>query len=350
MRSDVARDEMPKPRSRRPLDFALMTPATRVVEELLGLVANDRLVVVHDRANVELALAFEHAAVERQAKVTCLDWQELASRPWTACHPTIERALSQCTTSILCISNEEGEYDARHGLVAAATRARARHVHMVGTSRLAFLAATSASSARIFSLTRDIRLAMRPTSRISARSVSGTRLEVEMAPHLRWFSNGDAVRPGQWINVPFGALVTTPYLASGVFAADAAVGGGTGARAGLLARKPIKLTFDGGRLKSVDCNDVALKRYVEGFAASGPNRDRLGLVSLGTNLGILTPLGEIIHDENLPGIHVALGEPFPAQSGATWTAHGQLAFASASSDVDLDGTPLIRLGRYVRFV
>ena len=155
-------------------------------------------------------------------------------------------------------------------------------------------------------------------------------------------ASGSTSRSARWS--------TSPHAANGVFVADAAVGGGTGARTGLLARKPIKLTFEGGRLKGVDCNDLTLKRYVEGFASSGANRDRLGLVSLGTNLGILTPLGEIIHDENLPGIHVALGEPFAAQSGATWSAHGQLAFAAASTDVDLDGAPLIRLGRYVRFV
>ncbi|HVY48516.1 MAG TPA: hypothetical protein VHB21_21655, partial [Minicystis sp.] len=274
----------------------------------------------------------------------------VAPRPWTTLPASIERALAACTTSLLCISNEDGEYDGRAAFVAAAMAARARHVHMVGTSRRAFLASMTASSARVFALARDVRMAMRPTSRVSARSASGTRLDIEMAPHLRWFTNGDAVRPGQWINVPFGAVVASPHQVNGVYVADAAVGGGPGARAGLLADKPIRLTFENGRLRGVEARDLALKRYVEAFAASGPNRDRVGLVSVGANLGILTPLGEIIHDENLPGLHVALGETFPGQSGATWTAHGQLAFAAASSDVDVDGVPLVRHARFVRFV
>src|SRR5262249_23160168 len=53
--------------SRAPLDFGLMTPVARVVEELLVLVPGERLVVVHDLVNTELAMAFEHAAVERGA-------------------------------------------------------------------------------------------------------------------------------------------------------------------------------------------------------------------------------------------------------------------------------------------
>ena len=52
----------------------------------------------------------------------------------------------------------------------------------------------------------------------------------------------------------------------------------------------------------------------------------------------------------MPGVHLGLGDPMSPQSGATWTAHGQLSFSMADADVDLDGVPLIRRGRYVRFV
>ena len=64
----------------------------------------------------------------------------------------------------------------------------------------------------------------------------------------------------------------------------------------------------------------------------------------------MAPLGEIIHDENMPGVHLSLGETFQQRTGATWAAHGQLAFAAGELDVDLDGQPLVRHGRYVRFV
>jgi aminopeptidase len=344
--------ESNKPRSRPPaqVDFGLMTPARRVVEELLGVEGGERLVVVHDTANAEVAIAFEHAGLDRRAEVQRIDWEATAERPWSNLPPSLQAAIGQAAATILLVSSEDGEYNARLGFVNAVAAARARHVHMVGTSRRAFLASMTASTARIFALTRELRLAMRPSSRLSLKTALGTHLEVEMAPHLRWFANGNVVRPGQWINVPFGAIVSSPHVVSGVYVADAAVGGGAGARAGLLSNRPVRLVFEAGRLRSVECRDAALQQYVERFVAEGKNRDKVGLLSVGTNMGILSPIGEIVHDENMPGLHLALGETFPAQTGALWSAHGQLAFAAGSCDLDLDGQPLVRHGRYVRFV
>jgi leucyl aminopeptidase (aminopeptidase T) len=123
-----------------------------------------------------------------------------------------------------------------------------------------------------------------------------------------------------------------------------------GARAGLLTARPIRIALAGGRVKAVECRDASLREYVMRFVSESQGHERVGLVGLGANLGILSPLGEIIHDENMPGVHLALGEPFAPRTGATWTSHGQLAFAISEADVDLDGQPLIRHGRYVRFV
>jgi leucyl aminopeptidase (aminopeptidase T) len=332
------------------LDFGLMTPAARVIEELLVIAPEERLVVVHDRVNGDLARAFEHAGIDQKAQVERIDMEGLAARPWTTCPGDVLRALSKAAASILAVSSEDGEYNARHAIAAAAMAARARHVHMVGVSRRAFIGSMMASSARVFDLIDSVRGAIRPTSRISVKTTAGTSVEIELAPHLRWFANGHAVRPGQWINVPYGALVSSPVSVNGVYVVDAAVGGGLGARAGLLSPRPIRIVLENGRVKSVESRDVALREYVERFVAEGQGHDRIGLVGLGTNIGILSPLGEIIHDENIPGVHLALGDPMPARTGATWSSHGQLAFAIAESDVDLDGQPLVRRGRYVRFV
>lgn len=334
----------------RNIDFGLMTPAARVVDEILAIDWDERVLVVHDHNSEQIGRAFEHAALERRAIVERIDWEGLAPRPWQGCPAPILEALAASAASILVVSTEEGEYDARHAFVAAVAASRVRHVHIVGTSRRALLGSITASSSRVFELTEMVRKQMRPQTKLVARNPAGTSLEVEMAPHLRWFKNGDVVRAGTWINVPYGALVTSPHTANGVYVADAALGGGLGAKVGLLTARPIRLNIEAGRVRSVECPDMALKSYVERFIADGNNRDRIGLLSLGTNIGIQSPLGEIVHDENMPGLHVALGDAFGARTGATWSAHGQLAFAHTSGDLDLDGEPIVRSGRYVRFV
>src|SRR5262249_380120 len=148
---------------------------------------------------------------------------------------------------------EDGEYNARAAFVQAAMAARAKHVHMVGVSRRAFTAAMASPVARIFELVASLKAAMRPTSKLIVRSAQGTNAEIDMGPHLRWFANGNVVRPGQWINVPHGALVTSPASVNGVYVVDASIGGALGARTGSLASRPIRIVFEAGRVKSVDC-------------------------------------------------------------------------------------------------
>jgi len=75
--------------------------------------------------------------------------------------------------------------------------------------------------------------------------------------------------------------------------------------------------------------------------------DRVGLIVLGTNVGMRDPVGEILCDQNLPGMHLGLGTTWQSETGASWDAQGQLILAASYCDLDLDGAPLVRGGRYL---
>jgi len=327
-----------------------MTPAARVLQELLVVKPGERLVILHDAANTGLALAFEHAASEAGVLPSRFDLEELAPRPWTTCPKVALEALRGAGATILAVRPEEGEYECRAAIVQAARLAQARHAHMVGVSRRTFVESMAAPVARVVGLLDALKAAMQPSSKITARSPAGTRVDIEMAPHLRWEASGGVVRPGAWINVPYGQLFSSPASIRGVYVANASMGGPVGARAGTLSSKPIKLVLEAGRVKSVECADRSLQVHVERFIAEGDGHDRVGCVNLGANIGIVAPAGEMLNDEHMPGLHLTLGDNYRDKTGAVWTARGQLAFMMSESDVDLDGVPLIRRGRYVRFV
>ena len=195
-------------------------------------------------------------------------------------------------------------------------------------------------------LIRALSAAMRPTTRLAVRSAAGTDLQITTAPHLHWFANGAVLSPGHWVTVPYGAVLTSPATVHGTYVVDASVAGGFG----LLSRRPIRLVIDQSVVRSVECSDAAIQRHVERFVSGGNGCEKVGLLGLGANVGIPQPLGELHYDVNMPGVHLSLGETFPLETGASWRARGQLGFAMADADVDLDGAPLIRRGRYVRFV
>ncbi|HSN96745.1 MAG TPA: hypothetical protein VLS89_00560, partial [Candidatus Nanopelagicales bacterium] len=83
------------------LDFGLMTPAARVVEELLSVRPTDRVVIVHDEANADVAVAFEHATAERGALVERLAWGREEHRPLPACPRDVLSAVRGATATVL---------------------------------------------------------------------------------------------------------------------------------------------------------------------------------------------------------------------------------------------------------
>src|SRR6185436_5471387 len=154
--------------------------------------------------------AVEQVVIEQHANATRLEAAAVASRPWHRCPAAVLSALRNADASVLALSDEEGEHEARYALVSAAAAARTRHVQMVGTSRKAFMASMIVSPERVFTILEALRGAMRPNSKFSVRSATGTQIEIELAPHMRWSVDGSIVRPGQWTQLPYGALIICP--------------------------------------------------------------------------------------------------------------------------------------------
>jgi leucyl aminopeptidase (aminopeptidase T) len=209
------------------------------------------------------------------------------------------------------------------------------------------LAGFSVDPTRILDATRAVRMRVRPNSVLHARTTSGTDLHVKLTPAHRWAEHVGVIRPGRWENLPSGELMTAPQHVSGVFVCDASSGGPFGAAAGLLTRSPVRLEIEDGAVKSFSCSDANMHRGIEAFLAQDRFCANVGTIILGTNVGLLQPIGELVCDQNLPALHITLGSTFPDATGAPSMTSHQLSLTSSGGDVDLDGAPLLRNGRYM---
>jgi leucyl aminopeptidase (aminopeptidase T) len=218
---------------------------------------------------------------------------------------------------------------------------------MIGVGRRTLLAGFSVDSQRILDATRAVRTRLRPDSVLRLRSPAGSDLEVKLHPDHRWQERVGLIRPGRWENLPGGELFTCPGDVNGVFVADASMGGALGAAAGELARSPVRVEIRGGALKAVQCVDRALASSVESHLRAERNAEKVGLVIVGTNVGMREATGEVVSDQNLPGLHVAFGATYAEQTGASWDAPMQLMMTATNADLDLDGAPVVRQGRYL---
>jgi len=344
----------PPPRSKTPfnlrlnaLDFDLAQAARRVVEGSLGVVAGDRIVIIIDEAREALGAALSEAAlaVGGQPEVAMLD--RLGRRPLRAVPPALKALLRNTQASVLLVSVEDGEWEMRLELVNSVTELQLRHAHMVGLGRKAMLTGFSVDPQRVLDATRAVRMRLRPDSVMHLRSPIGSDLIVKLDPAARWQERVGLIRPGRWENLPSGELFTCPGDVNGVFVANASLGGSLGAAAGVIERTPVRFEIKAGVCKGVQSADRGLAAALETALRAERHADRVGMAVLGTNVGIRDATGEVLCDQNLPGLHIGFGATFSQQTGATWDSPSQMFATATGGDVDLDGSPLLRNGRYL---
>ena len=329
------------------VDYDLANAARRVIEAALGVVRGERVVLIVDRPRRDVGSALLEVARDLGADPIVHELESHGERPIRQLPESLRAALGRAQASLIAIGFDDGEIGMRHELLDAVRTFSLRHAHMMGVSRKSLIAGFSVDHARILSTTRAVRTRLRPESKLQLRTPAGSDLEVRLDPGMRWAEHLGVIRPGKWENLPSGKLVTCPAQVRGVFVADASMGSRFGEAAALLDRAPVRLEIDGGTCKSVRCLDRALQREVETFLQREHNLHRIGAVCLGTNVGILSATGEIVADQNLPGLHIVLGSSVPEQTGAAWSTRAQLPMTASGADVDLDGTPLLRAGRYM---
>ncbi|MGO9709661.1 MAG: hypothetical protein ACLQBL_12385 [Polyangiaceae bacterium] len=318
-----------------------------MIEGALGVVRGERVVLVVDRSRRDVGTALLEVARDIGADPIVHEIESQGERPLRQLPEAIRSALGRAQASLLNIGFEDGEIAMRHELLDEVKALSLRHAHMIGISRKSLIAGFSVDHARILATTRAVRTRLRPDSLFRVRTQAGTDLEVRLDASMRWAEHVGVIRPGKWENLPSGKLTTSPASVRGVFVCDASVGGQFGQGVGLLDKTPVRVELDGTMCRSVRCSDRSVQREVESFLQREHNLLRVGAISLGTNVGILSPTGEIVADQNLPGLHIVFGSSVADQTGAGWSTRAQLPMTCAGSDVDLDGAPLLRAGRYM---
>ncbi len=329
------------------VDFDIVNAGRRILEGALGVVPGERVVVLLDRARADLASVLNEVAQSLGAVAIVFVMEEFGERPLRDLPRAVTEALDRAQASILLVGYNDAEFSMRRELLTYITQNRLRHAHMIGVTRTSLITGFSVDPARILDATRAVRMRIRPDSKLHLRSASGSDLSVTIPPAHRWVEHVGAIRPGRWENLPTGALVTAVGEVSGIFVADASLGAEIGASAGTLERTPIRFEIEGGLCKRVHCSDLSLQRSVEEILRRERDLEKVGIVILGTNVGIVHATGEICCDQNMPGLHIGFGATFPEYTGATWNSRGQLLATSRSGDVDLDGVPIMRSGRYI---
>jgi leucyl aminopeptidase (aminopeptidase T) len=187
---------------------------------------------------------------------------------------------------------------------------------------------------------------MRGAARVTVQSPDGTDIEVRCDPALHWIKTSGMIDPRYWSNLPGGEVWTTPASVNGVFVVNGSVGDYLCPKYGDIQDTPLTLEIEDGILRHARCAREDLLSDFVGYCNMERNGDRVGEFAIGTNIGITRMIGNLLQDEKVPGVHIAFGNPYGSQTGATWNCPTHIDAITRHCDVWAGSTQIMADGQF----
>lgn len=314
----------------------------------MGVTAQDRVFIMTDRARATIGEALAEAARMTGAVVRVVQLEDYAPRPILAPPAALHQDLVAFAPSVTfyAATGQKGEITFRIGLrISLVHDLHVRHAHMIGITEQLMAEGMTADYAQIASLTQQVCDLARQAREIHVTSPAGTDLTARFDPALRWVPcTGIYHQPGEWGNLPEGETFTCPASAEGVVAASV-LGDYFSEKYGVLPT-PLFFHIRAGEISRVAGANQALVDEVTAYLSSAENGRRMGEFAIGTNIALTRLTGNLLQDEKLPGIHVAFGDSYPHETGATWSSSIHVDVIPTSCTIALDGRTIMVDGKF----
>jgi leucyl aminopeptidase (aminopeptidase T) len=216
---------------------------------------------------------------------------------------------------------------------------------MVGISSQVMQEGMRSDYVLVASVTRAVYDMARMAAEIRVTTPDGTDLVAVLDPELRWVPcSGIYHRSGMWGNLPEGETYTCPQSVNGTLIAHV-IGDHFSERYGVL-RQPVRVDIRDGWAHQIHCPDTTLCAELTAYLDAAENGRRVGEFAIGTNVGLNRPIGNLLQDEKIPGIHIAFGRPYPEETGATWSSPVHVDLVPLKCTVSIDGDVIMTDGRF----
>ncbi len=285
-------------------------------DEKTRLLAEELLREVRKVSDGVLTLVEDHT--ERPAK----------EYPWTLKNYV---EMVQPTVTFLMIKILPGELPLRKGFAEHVTSMGARHAHMPGFDER--VASVIGDCKNVRELTDWVYERVK-NSRVIHVYGEDTDLRVEVGLY-RWVKDDGVIKSGEWGNLPPGEVFTTPVNVEGQIKVMEM--GDYFIERGIVEET---LYIENGKL--VDAEGNIGKELVEYVGSC----NRVGEFALGTNLYITHPIGNLLADEKMLGVHLAFGDPLGEHTGAEWSCDVHVDVLTTNISVKVDGEWLMKDGTY----
>ena len=337
-------------------DPIIRAGARQAVINCVRIQPDENAVIITDRATQKLAQALAQEVEAAQARATLYLMEDFGPRTPDGKDPLdfpemLVEALADAQVSFYiaqCFAGELASF--RMPMIEVIERYRLRHAHMPGFTAQMMGEGMAADYAQIQDLSRKVYEIVHQSSEIHVTTGAGTDLVARFDPQLKWIISDGRITPDHWTNLPDGEVFTAPATADGCVVVDGCFGDFFTEKYGLIEETPLSYTLQDGRAlkESVECENDALKKdFLIYTFNTDEHSHRLGEFAIGTNIGLKQLIGNLLQDEKYPGIHLALGNPYPTKTGATWQSQAHNDGILKNPTIKVDGQVIMEEGTFL---
>ncbi len=314
------------------------------LKECLEVSPEDRVIILGDRENEEIARTFfEVAKGITQAYLVFLEdfgRRPISEYPWQL-REYVE--FVKPTVSLYVATVKPNELPHRKGFVEQVTSLGAKHAHMPGITK-EILSMGLRECKNVEETTLRVYERVEKAKEIEVKTELGTELYVKVGKY-RWIPDTGKIDYGEWGNLPGGEVFTTPEKIEGTAVADGSLGDYF-KKYGKL-KHPLTFVIEDSELVEVKSEDERLADEFWRYVSEAPNGTRVGEFAVGTNVNLDRIIGNLLQDEKFPGVHIAFGDPLGKKTGADWSSPIHVDAVITKTDIKVDGKWLMRRGSFV---
>lgn len=334
-----------------PIEFG----AKQAVVNCLKVKSGENVVIITDRETEMLADALVSQAKAVGGLVKKFVMEDYGNRPDDGVDPIkfpvkLGEELSKAKVSFYIARGKKGELQTfRIPMLKITEEKMIRHGHMPGFTEEMMGQGMAADYAKIQELSKKIYNMVAKAKEIRVTTPAGTDATFHFDSKYKWIICDGDIKPGHWSNLPDGEVFTSPVDANGKMVIDGCLGDFFTEKFGDLGATPLSYELKGSRCVkgSVNCKNAELKEEFEKYTfATDENSNRVGEFAIGTNVGLTKLIGNLLQDEKFPGVHVALGSPYPDKTGAEWESKAHNDGVMRNPTVTVDGKVIMEKGRF----
>lgn len=325
----------------------------QAVDNCLHVKKGEKAVVITDKETNHIATAIANRLEHVGAIVKFFMMEDFGERSVDGTNPLkfpeeIGKALATTDVSIYAAQGKKGELQTfrQPMLKAIEANKKLRHAHMININDEIVGGGMLADYAKIQEMTKKINDIVVKAKKIHVTTKKGTDLTAELNPNYKWAICDGNILPGTWTNLPDGEIFTTPKTVNGKAVIDGTLGDYMCEKFGPLEKNPVYVEIKDGRVTGVKCDNKEIEAEYNKYIKQEPNANRIGEFAIGTNIGLTKLVGNLLQDEKFPGVHFAVGHPYPEKTGADWDADCHLDQIITNTTIEVDGKTIMKEGKF----